>query len=229
MTKNHVWSTRKKSEVVQERLNKQNTELIHHLMTLVPDASDYVSIDVDVTFEEGNYYRILVCADNAFDLKGVNGVPDPVNGGTQFFLYTERTYQNITKITGQSTLIQFSSTDTIDFERDATDTTIITDSGDEFAVNAIKAVNIDGTISIVTIRGNKAIYAGINHENVTITGLNPYNSINTVVDALNSLFTVTPLGLGGEFVSTIPTSAGVDITANFAEGQDPLGDSIYAV
>ena len=228
MSRNHVWSTRKKREVVDERLRKQDTNYVSPF-DLVPDVDGYVSIDVDVTFEKDKHYRIIVCADNQFDLKGVNGVPDPVNGGTQFFLYTERTYQNITKITGQSTLIQFESTDTIDFERDATDTTIITDSGDEFAVNAIKAINDNGTISIITIKGNKAIYAGINHDNVTITGLNPYNSINTVVDALNALFTVNPLGLGGEYVSTIPTSEGVAITGNFAEGQDPIGDSIYSV
>ena len=229
MSKNHIWSTRKKREVVDERVRKEDTDYTSPF-DLVPDADDYVSIDVDVTFEEGKYYRVLVCADNQFDLKGLdNTVEDPVNGGTQFFLYVERTYQNITNLTSQSNVVKFTPTDTVNFERDATDTTIIVDNGDEFSVNAIKAVNVNGTISIVTKLANRPIYTDINHENVTIVGLNPYNSINTVVDALNALFEVTPLGLGGEYVSTIPTSAGVAITGNFAEGQDPIGDSIYGV
>ena len=228
-SKNHIWSTRKKREVVDERVRKEDTDYTSPF-DLVPDVDDYVSIDVDVTFETGKYYRVLVCADNQFDLRGLdNTVEDPVNGGTQFFLYVERTYQNITNLTSQSNVVKFTPTDTVNFERDATDTTIIVDNGDEFAVNAIKAVNVDGTISIVTKLANRPIYTDINHENVTIVGLNPYNSINTVIDALNALFEVTPLGLGGEYVSTIPTSAGVAITGNFAEGQDPIGDSIYGV
>ena len=229
ISKNHIWSTRKKREVVDERVRKENSEYTS-IYDLVPDVDDYVSIDVDVTFEAGKYYRVLVCADNQFDLKGLdNTIEDPVDGGTQFFLYVERTYQNITNVTSQSNVVKFEPTDTVNFERDATDTTIIVDNGDEFSVNAIKAVNVNGTISIVTKLANRPIYTDINHENVTIVGLNPYNSINTVVDALNALFEVTPLGLGGEYVSTIPTSAGVAITGNFAEGQDPLGDGIYAV
>ena len=229
MTKNHIWSTRKKSEVVYERGRKEDDSYVSPY-DLVPDVNEYVSIDVDVTYEAGHYYRVLVCADNAFDLKGLdNTVPDPINGGTQFFLYTERTYRDIQKIIGQNTVIKFDPTDTVDFERDATDTTIITDSGDSFAVNSIKAINVNGTISIITIKGDKAIYTDINHENVTITGLNPYSSITTVINALNALFTVTPLGLGGEYITTIPTSDGVAITGNFAEGQDPIGDSIYGV
>jgi len=229
MTKNHIWSTRKKREVIDERVRKENTEYTSPY-DLVPDVNDYVSIEVDVTFETGKYYRVLVCADNQFDLKGLdNTVPDPVNGGTQFFLYTERTYQEITKLTAQSNVVNFDPSDTVDFQRDQTNTTVIVDNGDEFAVNAICAVAIDGTVYIKTARGNKEIYTGINHENVTITGSSAGNSVNAVVDALNALFQVLPISEGGNYISTLPTLAGVDITANFAEGQDPIGDSIYGV
>jgi len=229
MTKNHSWSTRKKREVIDERVKKENTDYTSPY-DLVPDGNDYVSIDVDVTFETGKYYRVLVCADNQFDLKGLdNTVADPINGGTQFFLYTERTYQEITKLTGQSTVIQFTPQDVVDFERDHTNTTIIVDNGDEFAVNAVQAINVNGTISIVTSRGSKELYTGINHDNVTITGSSVGNTVGSVVNALNALFQVTPLDLGGDYVSTLPTLAGVSITGNFAEGQDPIGDSIYGV
>ena len=37
------------------------------------------------------------------------------------------------------------------------------------------------------------------------------------------------MGLGGDYISTLPTLEGVAITGNFAEGQDPIGDSIYGV
>tara|TARA_R110002020_G_scaffold40164_5_gene118927 strand:+ start:2324 stop:6214 length:3891 start_codon:yes stop_codon:yes gene_type:complete len=229
MTKSHIWSTRKKDEVVYERGRKEEDSYVSPY-DLVPDANEYVSIDVDVTYEAGHYYRVLVCADNAFDLKGLdNTIGDPINGGTQFFLYTERTYRDIQKITGQSTLIQFLPEDTIDFERDHTNTTIIADNGDSFPVNSIQAINVNGTISIVTSKGGKVKYQGINHENINITGSSAGNTVSGVVDALNALFQVTPLGLGGDYVSTLPTLEGVDITANFAEGQDPIGDSIYGV
>ena len=63
MTKSHIWGTRKKSEVVEERVRKQDTDYVSPY-DLVPDANGYISIDVDVTFEKDCYYRILVVVVN---------------------------------------------------------------------------------------------------------------------------------------------------------------------
>ena len=230
MTKNHVWNTRTKAEVVQER-RRITDDTYTSPYTLVPDGSGYVSIEVDVTYEQGKYYRILVCADNAFDLKGVNGVDDPINGGTQFFLYTERTYRDITYSTTQPESISVQPTDAFDFYRDATNTTIILSNGQSYPVNSIKAVEDNGVINLVSVDPDVTIthLAGINHELVSIANGVVGGSVTNVVNQLNQLFAVLPLGLGGVYTSTLPTLAGVDITANFAEGQDPLGDSIYGV
>ena len=98
-------------------------------------------------------------------------------------------------------------------------------------MNTIKAVADNGTIKIISVDDNATIthYRQINHELVTIAGGTAGNNLNDVVDNLNALFAVQPLGLGGSYISTLPTLAGAAITANFAEGQDPIGDSIYSV
>ena len=231
MTKNHVWSTRKKREVIDERLRKQDTTYVSPF-DLVPDVNEYVSIDVDVTFEQGKHYRILVCADNQFDLKGIdNVVPDPINGGTQFFLYTERTYRDFQRVTGVSTTIVFESSDTIDFERDGTNTTITADNGDSFNVNTIKAVqNSNGFIDINTIRGTKVLYQNINHENVTIAGVSAGIDISSVINALNALFTVTQGQLTTAITSPEVDSTGTATTNNnYTNVIDPVGDASFGL
>ena len=84
-------------------------------------------------------------------LKGVNGVDDPINGGTQFFLYTERTYRDINYTTTQPESITVQPTDAFDFYRDATNTSIILSNGQSYSVNTIKAVEDNGTINIVSV------------------------------------------------------------------------------
>jgi len=96
--------------------------------------------------------------------------------------------------------LEFSATDTIDFERDATNTSILLSTGDTYAVHAIKAVvqtdnNIKITENVVT--GGADLIKDIRPANVTIGEKAPTSiTANAVVNALNSLFTVTPLGLG---------------------------------
>nr|BAR25508.1 fiber Ig/hemolysin [uncultured Mediterranean phage uvMED] len=111
------------------------------------------------------------------------------------------------------------TTDTFDFSRDATNTTILMDNGDAFAVNSIKAVNAgDGTITIKEENGIDLI-TNINHENVTIAGSDAGIALDSVVNNLNGLFTVSPIGAGGTVtVPTIPTDGGVEVTGTDREG-----------
>ena len=98
-----------------------------------------------------------------------------------------------------SSQISFGASDTVNASRDATNTNILFSTGDSFFVHAIKAVtNADGNIDIIeNIDGGEIIYAGIRPANVTIGGDAPATlTANAVTNALNSLFEVTPLGLG---------------------------------
>ena len=96
--------------------------------------------------------------------------------------------------------IEFSATDTLDVSRDATNTNILFSTGDSYGVHAIKAIaQADGNI---TIRENTAngvgIYEDIRPANVTVGGVSPTSpTVTAVVNTLNALFEVTPLGLGG--------------------------------
>ena len=48
---------------------------------------------------------------------------------------------------------------TIDFRREATDTTILANDGKQFSVNSIHAIaNGDGTVDIVALPGQQTIY-----------------------------------------------------------------------
>jgi hypothetical protein len=95
--------------------------------------------------------------------------------------------------------IAFDASDTVNASRDATNTNILLSTGDSFFVHAIKAItNADGNIDIVeNIDGGEVIYSGIRPASVTIGGDAPATlTAAAVTNALNSLFEVTPLGLG---------------------------------
>jgi hypothetical protein len=95
--------------------------------------------------------------------------------------------------------ITFSATDTLNASRDATNTNILFSTGDAFGVHAIKAItNADGNIDIVeNINEGEVIYTGVRPANITIGGDAPLTlTAAAVTNALNSLFEVTPLGLG---------------------------------
>ena len=96
--------------------------------------------------------------------------------------------------------ILFDATDQLDASRDATNTSILFSTGDSFGVNAIKAVaQADGNITIQEhIDDGEAIFKDIRPSNITVGGDLPTStSVTAVVNTLNALFTVTPLGLGG--------------------------------
>ena len=181
------------------------------------------------SLKSGDYYRFVISADNEFEFQGVEGAPNPF-GGTQFIPYIERSYTGEIEVKVKTEGATIHTTE-LDFYRDGTNTSIILSNGESFNVNTIKAVENNGTIKIISVDpdANLEFIKNINHELVSIANTLVGGSVANVVNQLNQLFAVQPLGLGGDYISTLPTLAGAGITANFAEGQDPVGDSIYGV
>lgn len=108
-----------------------------------------------------------------------------------------------------------SASDTVDVTRDATNTTILFNDGAAHAVNSLRAtLAADGTITIQT-KGDTPtdLYLGLFHTNVKVGGALQSGSVLAIVNILNALFDVTPLGLGGtDPEPEFPTLAGEDIT-----------------
>ena len=129
--------------------------------------------------------------------------------------------------------IQATVDTTIDYQRDATNTTILSDDGRNAPVNAIKASL--GPNDLIQIAENALgedsaiIYQGLYPENITIAGVSQGTNAAAVVNALNALFTVQPLGSGGDTgLPTYPTSDAVSVTTTKQEGVDPVGAAIYS-
>jgi hypothetical protein len=126
----------------------------------------------------------------------------------------------------------FDANDSISFSRDATDTTILVSNGNAFGVNSIQAVaDGQGTITIKE-HGNYSdaanIYLKINHSNVSINGALVGGNLQTVINRLNALFTVNPIG-GGDYnlpESIVSGTSSVTLSSNGAA--DPIGDPIFA-
>jgi len=114
-------------------------------------------------------------------------------------------------------IIEFGATDVVDFQRDATNTTILASTGHSYPVNSIKAVaEADGTISIKeNVSGGTDLMRFVRRTNVTFGGQTQAQQLTPVVNALNALFTVTPVGTGADdrFVSNTYTSGTPTITA----------------
>jgi len=117
------------------------------------------------------------------------------------------------------------------FTRDYTDTTVLFDNGDSRAVNSIRAyANEDGLINIAEHGGGADLYIGLYPYNTYIDGVQQANDVDAVVNALNALFTVTAAGAGTTGGTVyVPVEDGVEITYNFQEHTDPVGDNIAAV
>ena len=113
----------------------------------------------------------------------------------------------------------------VNFLLDATNTSVLVSlDGKHYGVNTITAVvEDDGTI---TIKGHgesgEDLITNLNHELVQIAGSAVGGNIQSVVNALNSLFQVDPLGGGVVPPTVLPTLDGVDVTYNLAEGQTPV-------
>ena len=124
-----------------------------------------------------------------------------------------------------STVLEFGPDDTLDAARDATNTTVLFDNGKEHAVNAILAVqNEVGLIDVLDHATQQIHFRNVRHDKVTIVGSAAGNNVISVVNALNALFTVNPLGAGYVPTEILPTLEGVEITYNQAEETIPSTD-----
>ena len=116
----------------------------------------------------------------------------------------------------------FAQTEHMDFERDATNTSVMFSNGDTHGVNSIYAsAESDGTVSIKTVKSDVVLYSGLNHDNLTLSLADAGGSINDVVNALNAYFAVSPVASGGDYIPSYETLAGVAVTGNDAEGETP--------
>jgi len=113
-------------------------------------------------------------------------------------------------------IIEFGATDTVDFQRDATNTTVLASTGQSYSVNSIKAVaQADGTITIKeNVDSGADLMRFVRKANVTFGGQTQAQQLAPVVNSLNSLFTVTPVGTGADdrFVSNTYTASTASIT-----------------
>lgn len=93
----------------------------------------------------------------------------------------------------------FSETETLDAQREATNTTVLFSNGDIYAVNALRAVTADnGTITIRTVRGDKDVYLNVRYYNVTVNdGAVSFNTIAAAVDRLNEVLSGSAVGSDG--------------------------------
>ena len=122
------------------------------------------------------------------------------------------------------------SSTVINFTKDASNTSIVlSHDGSHYGVNTITAVlESDGTISIKGVGENgEDTVTNINYQNVQIAGVSPANTPAGVVNALNALFTVNPLGAGYVPVTVLPVSDGANVGLNLREGIVPT-EGIYS-
>jgi len=126
-------------------------------------------------------------------------------------------------------IIEFGATDVVDFQRDATNTTILASTGHSYPVNSIKAVaQADGTITIKeNVDDGADLMRFVRRTNVTFGGQTQAQQLTPVVNALNGLFTVTPVGTGADdrFISNTYTTNSPattvfgDVTKTISGGQ----------
>lgn len=96
---------------------------------------------------------------------------------------------NVASNTGSFTL---SASDTLDFSTDDTNTTVLVDNGDSYAVNSIQAVlNDDGHITINKHGTQTAIFTDLRIANASIDGAAVSSTGATAVNELNALFSQT--------------------------------------
>jgi len=107
-------------------------------------------------------------------------------------------------VSGDTGTFIFSESDTLDAQRESTDTTVLFSNGDIYAVNALRAVDAaDGTITIQTIRGDKQIYTKVRHYNVTVNnGAVSFNTVNAAVNRLNEVLSGGTVGSESGTVSS---------------------------
>ncbi len=185
----------------------------------VVDA-DYVSIRNDIATGTGDpvyeYFRIHFSEWQHEDFSIFSSAQDAVD-------YIN-SIGNVTDAVGTGT--SFGPEDTLDFTREETNTSILLDNGDHHGVNGLKAVEkSNGRVGIETMLGGVEWYE-LDHTGVTINGASAGNTLSTVVNALNALFTVS--AVGGVVPAPVYTmDGGTEITWNAIDTIDPAGDGLH--
>ncbi len=115
---------------------------------------------------------------------------------------------NVSSNTGQFIL---SSDDTLDFSLDPTETTVLLDNGDAYAVNSIRAAgNDEGKINILQHTGSAIIFRDLEVANASINGVAVDSVLATAVNELNALFVHSGGALGSAPVITSSTSVNIN-------------------
>ena len=183
--------------------------------------------------------------DNPNNINVVNTVRSLENEGiiyeffnlpfTDFVDKDENTFENASEcaqyitdnanVSGTAGTFIFSQTDTLDAQREATNTTVLFSNGDIFAVNSLHASEAsNGTIKIETIVGNKEVYLNLRYYNVSVNGgALSFNNISAAVDRLNEV-------LSGHAVGSDPGAGESGATTQSADGNFIIyGDRITNV
>jgi len=123
---------------------------------------------------------------------------------------------------------------TICFDLDDTNTSIMLDNGFSFGVNTIKAVpDADGTIHIKSKTGDITHFFHLEVGNVCVNGQTVAGGLNDIANTLNELFTVgafTSVVISDPFSTMVADVDGVDIVNPTYVGNsiDPVGDDVFA-
>jgi hypothetical protein len=171
--------------------------------------------------------------DNPNNINVVNTVRSLENEGiiyeffnlpfTDFVDKDENTFENASEcaqyitdnanVSGTAGTFIFSQTDTLDAQREATNTTVLFSNGDIFAVNSLHASeDTNGTIKIETVVGGKDVYLNLRYYNVSVNGGTlSFNNISAAVDRLNEV-------LSGQAVGSDPGAGESGATTQSADG-----------
>ena len=117
-------------------------------------------------------------------------------------------------VSGNTGTYIFSETETLDAQREDTNTTALFSNGDSFAVNTLRAVDAEnGTITIRTVRADKDVYTNIRYYNVTVNnGAVSFNTLNAAVDRLNEVLSGSAIGSDGGDISGGPATVSEPVT-----------------
>lgn len=147
------------------------------------EDSDRIDIINDIRTEEGGVTEYEFYAVDYTDFADKDG---NAFASAQAAVDYVNANANVANNTGRFLL---SATDTIDFTTDQTETTVLLDNGDAYAVNSIRAVaNDDGHINIIKHTVDVAIYTDLRVANASIDGTAVTQTLATAVNELNALF-----------------------------------------